>query len=299
MTVLSPDNTTAAPGGPPDDRARDAWLLLALLTPGDVDAANTLWRAHAPPSLAGLLDGTGGWSWDDQRQQYSSRTGRTLGGMDLKRLALLFAMAVEEDMRREASNMSVGIKPLATWERDMADLIKDVNIAEAALARGGLSNLDAPALARVSGLPAPTPGQPILIPPAVAPPGIAFSLDRLQSFAADVAEAVKPAMTSEDGIVARASLYAAASQSTFEDAKRESHRAARDGKGRALFLFERNILGEAQHCSNGEFTEGCIEVTRAGWSPIGTLPLPGLRTCGPNCACELIFSLVGDTFTNN
>jgi hypothetical protein len=56
----------------------------------------------------------------------------------------------------------------------------------------------------------------------------------------------------------------------------------------ALKLWERSILTDgADHCADGEFTEGCVGVAEAGWQEAGTLPLPGLRTCAMNCLCAM------------
>jgi len=52
------------------------------------------------------------------------------------------------------------------------------------------------------------------------------------------------------------------------------------------FTEERNILFPGDSCTNSSLP-GCIQVTRLGWQPIGTLPLIGNRTCHNNDRCEL------------
>ena len=267
--ILSP--TEATPTGKPDERRRDEWLLLALIGIGDIEAARYLWETHVPRTLRGLPSGEG-WEWDDQRQLYLSRTGRAVGGQELKSIASGFSLSVENDLRADASNMAVGTVPIDQWQRAAADTVKDLNIAEAAVAVGGFAKLSPKMLERVQGVPE-------------QPPGVAFSLDRLYSFAHDVAEKAERADT-EAAIVQRAGLYANASQTTFEDAKRESHKDATDDQGRPVYLYERNILGILR--TNAKPGHGvhrrlsCSDDTEMGWrADWDSSALPGLRTCMP------------------
>jgi hypothetical protein len=111
------------------------------------------------------------------------------------------------------------------------------------------------------------------------PPGLSYSIDRLYDFARDATAAD----ATEDQVIYRSGLYAAASNGTFEDVKRESHRGVVDDKGRLKYLFERNMLGSEDPCLPGPFTDGCGELTRAGWVPIGSMSLPGTRSCKMSC----------------
>lgn len=52
------------------------------------------------------------------------------------------------------------------------------------------------------------------------------------------------------------------------------------------FTEERNILFPGDSCTNSRLP-GCVEVTRLGYQPIGTLTLIGNRTCHNNDRCEL------------
>ena len=275
---LTIDPQRATPDGQPDKRDRDKWLLLALISPGDIDAAEALWKDHAPPALAGMLTGDG-WTWDAETQTYVSRHNQKMNGDDLKKLAILFALAVSGDLRSDASEMAMGLKPLEIWQQHTADTVKDLYVCEAAIAAGGFANLSPEILDKVTGTPD-------------APPGLAFSLDRLRQFAQDAADG-KPGTNTEAAIINRASLYGDAGQGVYETVRVASHNAATDEAGRPHYLFYRRILGDAQHCRDSEYAEGCPSVAAAGWQEIGTLPEIGTCTCGPNCACSWEFSLTG------
>jgi hypothetical protein len=79
------------------------------------------------------------------------------------------------------------------------------------------------------------------------------------------------------GALARAELYAAAIWATAQSVARR--RAMRDG-----FRFEENVLGISDSCLD------CLEQTRRGRVPIGTLLPIGQRLCRVNCKCHYILS---------
>jgi hypothetical protein len=78
-----------------------------------------------------------------------------------------------------------------------------------------------------------------------------------------------------DGTLARrAQMYIQAGRGTF-------HAVERAEKERGGAVEERNILHARDSC------EGCLAADALGWVPIGTLPLPGSRTCRANCRCSV------------
>ncbi len=268
-------------------RIRAALLALALLGLSDADDARSLWDAHAAPAYRGLLDGDG-FAWDDAAQAYRTSTGRLLSPADAKRLGLLFAMAVEDDLRKIVAPLAGKSPPSATavetWQQEAAQLIRQEYVAEAALAVGGFANLAAADLNMVTGSPD-------------APPGLAFGMDRLATFGEQLRDGEAGSAAE---ILNRAGLYAAAGNGVYEQARRESHKRAKDEKGRLRFLYERNVYGDSvRHCLDSADSLGCVTVDAAGWQPIGSLPAPGLRTCGPNCECSLNYSLIGDALGTN
>lgn len=78
---------------------------------------------------------------------------------------------------------------------------------------------------------------------------------------------------------ARMRLFALAGRATGQAA------ALRDLIARG-YDEERNVRRRGDSCTTGERT-GCIEASALGWQDIGTIPLPGTRTCLGNCRCFL------------
>jgi hypothetical protein len=283
------DDSPADPRDTDRQHTRAALLALALLGADDTAPARDLWYAHAMPAYRGLLDGDG-FVWDDAAQSYRTAHGRMLSPADLKRLMLLFAMAAEDDLRRITAPLAA--KPsqpsqtaVEAWQMEVAQVVKQEYVAQAAMAVGGFDNLAPTDLRTVTGAPD-------------APPGLAFSMDRLATFGEQLRD---EAAGSAAEIVNRAGLYAAAGNSVYEEVRRESHKRAKDGKGRLRFLYERNILDDraVRHCTSTADEIGCVELTTAGWQPIGSLPAPGLRRCKIACCCRLDYSLIGDALGTN
>lgn len=272
MTDTATDNPAAAtPTGEPDNRDRDAWLLLAAITSADIENADQFWRQHVPRSRQGMLSHAG-WRWDAARQLYVSRTGQEVGGAALRRQADQLVDEMEHEMRAEAQRVAVGEIDLDEWQQGQAQDVIDLYVAVAALAAGGTGSLTTELLRRVEGVPD-------------RPPGIAFSLDKLYDFAAAIAAGADRANT-ESAIAGRAGMYSEAAIPLFEDITRKSHQAARDEKGRRLFLYERNILGPNEdHCAD------CPEETAKGWSSIGSLIPIGQRECLFRCKCRMDYAL--------
>lgn len=257
-----------------------------LILAADLVAAGTLWRKDAPRQFKGLLDDADGWTWDSQAQAYASGDGHRVGGSDLKALSSTFAEQVQSDMRAQAVKVAAGAAPVEIWQREMAAAIKDSYICQAVLAAGGFDRY-------TPGLQAATVGE------AGEPPGIAFSIARLQGFAEDWADG---RYANVGAILSRAAAYANASRAVFETVRRDSHINTRGPTGKPLYLFEKNVLNDtADHCADDDekMTDGCPELTELGWQPIGLMPVPGLRTCAQSCRCHLTFSLIGDALGAN
>ena len=264
-------------------------LLLSLLpiSDGDIDAAKGMWEQYAPRAYAGLLSTDpkhGRYDFDPQRQLYIRRsTDRPLGGDELKRISIGFAQGVGRDaIEPDALKVAQDAIPVDQWAQRTASDLKDAAIVMAAMAVGGFDNLTDAAKQQIIGT-------------ADAAPGLAFNLTRLAGFAADIEDRA-PRANTEAAIVARSGLYAQAINGLWEEMRRTSHEDARDEKGRALFLYERNVLAPIsfeRHCRTTAAAPGCPELSELGWVSIGTLPAPGLRACGPSCLCSLAFSLTG------
>lgn len=276
MTALAELPTDATPAADDahnrNDAERDA-MLAAIVAQADYAPAVTLWRQKMTPAYRGMLTGENGWRWDNDTQTYiNDRTGRRENNDDLKLLALLLAAETEHDLRMDASNAAVGATSVANWRERFAMDVKQLYVAVGLAGCGGPAYATPEIIAAIEGS-------------IEGKTGLRFSLDRLYEFARGVQAGTAG---SESQIVNRAGLYAAASGSVYENSKRSSHESAVDGRGRKLFLYERNILNDyALHCRE------CPALTDLSWVPINQLPTPGTRQCGPLCKCRLVYSLVG------
>jgi hypothetical protein len=77
-------------------------------------------------------------------------------------------------------------------------------------------------------------------------------------------------------------MYVNGVNGSYEDAQR----AAAINAG---YEYERNVLGRTEnHCKSGT-RPGCVEQTRLGWVPIGTLTPIGGRTCLSSCKCQIVY----------
>jgi hypothetical protein len=263
-------------------RKRDAAAAVLLFGAADYLSAGYLWRRHAPRAYSGLLDNQS-WRWDDQRQKYVSSSGKTLTDDHAKKLSILFALAMALEFEDDAAHAFSGIVSVKQWAESFAGKLRSTFVVQGALGVGGLHRVTATDEATIVGSVADETG-------------LAFSLDRMKNFAASI-EAKKDSdgnPLKESAVRNRSGLYAAATNTTYEATKRNSHVRAKSPDGKPLFLFERSILSDAvlDHCYDTEHTEGCVEAAAAGWVPIGTLPLPGLRTCRMACVCEMRHTLV-------
>lgn len=264
-------------------RKRDEAAILLLLSfdSSDYLAASYLWRKHSPRAYSGLLDESG-WRWDETRQRFVSIHGRTLTDDNAKKLAVLLAAAISLEMEDITKGAVQGLTPVDKWQEMMTEKLRSLYLAEMGMAVGGFHRITANDTAQMGGS-------------ITDQTGLSYSLNRLDNFAANIRSGKDNQGNDlkEPAALTRASLYGTSANWVYEIGRRLSHRRATDPeKGLALFLYERNVLAPAEHCSDTEFTEGCLEASAAGWQPIGTLSLPGERTCAVNCKCSMSYSLL-------
>lgn len=276
-----PDSsTTFHPRGRAKDWTEIAIASLLNIGQSDYGTADTLWRRHVAPAYRGVLMGDG-YGFDQETQQYTRANGRPISQDDIRKAGLLFLSAVQMDIEDETQRMTHGDVTLADWQDYVADRIKSLYIDEAALAVGGFSRLTQEDLASVVGVAGNE---------STLGTGLADAYMRLNKFGLDV-ENGAPRASDPEYIAYRAGSYARPANSMYESAKGESHLRAVDSSGKKIFLSERSVLGPNEdHCLSDETSEGCVEVARAGWQPIDSLPEPGERTCGPNCLCHIEYS---------
>lgn len=248
----------------------------------DREALLLLWEDWTPKPYAGLLTGDG-WTWDATQQTYTSDTGTKLRQDDLRSIAIGITIAAEIEGENRAA------EALANKEDDefllLLALFEDEYLLLAALAAGGLDELQPEDFQAVAGR----------LSTQIVGTGIIDTQQRLQG----LIDQIKAGEASEAQAINRVGMYGQAGYQTFEEVRRNSHKRAvappepvtpggapPSAKGTALFIEERNILDPlAEHCKDGDYTLGCVEVTASGWQPIGTLPEPGTRTCVSRCRC--------------
>lgn len=272
---------------PEERRKRDEEDLLALLLlinlADDAPDAVSEWQADAPGGREGMIDGTDGWSFDEPTQAYRTPGGAPLSGADLKKTSL----AVGDNAGAELANIATtyfddqgkpgsGPKFLA----DFGKRVKDLYIAQAGAGAGGVGRLTEDDVEAIVG-------------DKEKGTGLEYAFDRLLNFKEAIEDAESQSI---EKVAARAKLYAATPNALFEGVRREHHMSVSGG----VFTHEINRLGAAEdHCHDTDDTEGCVETTELGWQPIGTLPLPGERTCLMNCCCNLEYGAPSREFANH
>lgn len=94
-----------------------------------------------------------------------------------------------------------------------------------------------------------------------------------------VAGVLTGAVQFDGSFVSRTGMYADAIYSTYI-------KAVRQREIKAGMTEERNILGDANHCTGDN---SCIKQSQRGWVAIGSLVAVGERTCLSRCRCWLDF----------
>lgn len=193
--------------------------------------------------------------WERTTQRYRlARTGRFVKRTAVKRALLKVVDGAKGELRELAARMAEGEVTIGEWQVRTARVVKSLHLAAHAAARGGFGQLTAADYGRVGAV-------------------LRFQYSRLAAFAVD---AEQGRMTGPQ-IIARAGLYGASGNGTFEGGRRWGAEVA--GKTQ-----ERRILHPAEHCAP------CVEEALKGWQPIGTLLAIGEGTpCRSNCRCTFQF----------
>lgn len=210
------------------------------------------------------------YTWDPGAARYRDARGRFVAWSDV-RAALV---AAEEDaaanVRALTQQLREGAISLRSWQRGMAEEVRAVHLAEAALAAGGFPRMGPAEYGRVGGQ-------------------VRSELAFLRRFAADVAAGRQRL----DGtLLRRAEQYVLAGRNTYDRARRAE--AARLG-----YDEERNVLHARESCHSDPASgrPGCAELTALGWVPVGTLAPIGARRCLRHCRCEIQFRRSSDGAT--
>lgn len=192
-----------------------------------------------------------GIRWNPSLARYIDGRGRIVDQATVRNA--LDASLVQADARARlyAEQLRTGALSLGQWERSMRVLIKDVHIFSVAGSVGGWAQLGPAEYGRIGQI-------------------VRTQYEYLYQFAGDIASGAQ----SLGGVANRATLYVQAGRTSAE-----AQQLVSDGD--AGYDEERNVLGVADHC--GE----CPALSRLGWQPRGTLPLPGRRQCRQRCKCKI------------
>lgn len=222
---------------------------------------------------------------------YTARAyGQAMADGDRRRLIGALITAGKRDADRIAEQLQSGAISALVWLRSFVGVYRPVQLAAAMvgagredippplLARAEESNDEAvPLLARFAQVVLlATAGRNIAAGLAAIPAPtrerIRKAADRPMTPRELAAEAIKGGK-----LAARMGLYVGRAWLTQELVRQGLHVLLG-------YAWERNILGDAEHCAE------CVEATLRGWVPIGTLPRIGARLCMVNCRCTMRFA---------
>lgn len=218
------------------------------------------------------------FGWDVYLLRFRAPNGKLVQQQAVKNAVNTVIAGAKLRLAQLAQQVASGEITVAEWQLVTASVLKLLHLAVAAVAFGGFEQMDADAYGLVA-------------------EHLRFHLEKLNQFAQDIARGFSGtsgvifgegifgfgAVMTPARIMARAQLYAAGANSTYETIRRATAVAAG-------FKFEQNILHGAEHCQSTALTVGCVEQTALGWVSLGELVPPGSRTCRVNCLCTLNFA---------
>lgn len=197
------------------------------------------------------MSATSAYTYDAGSGRYrASSTGRYVSAQQVHQWQLTTTQHAGQYARQITQSLRDGGLSLADWQTQMMQLVKDTHLSSAIAANGGTAQMTFSDYGRTGQI-------------------IRTEYDYLRSLANGIGDGSIPL----DGrVLQRAEQYARAGRQTY--AQFDSLKMQALGHDE-----ERNVIAEGDNC------DGCLEADAAGWVPIGTLPLPGERTCMQNCRC--------------
>lgn len=194
------------------------------------------------------------WSYDTQTGRYrNTRNGRFLSEKDALKLTDKLVAKAQADLEQLMLNLSQGLIDLGAWERQFASLIKSVHLAQFILGKGGVKNTYPADFLKIARI-------------------LKDEYRYLDGFAKDLAAG----RLSYAQAVARAKLYLAKSRLSYWTGQQLAQQRG------PMPSEMRRHLAPVEHCQE------CVIYSLAGWSPIGTLPLPTQDcSCRSNCKCTV------------
>lgn len=190
-------------------------------------------------------------------------TGKFVAPSTVKRAIQGTIRKARARMRSLALELDARTIRLDAWQRDTAAELKLLHVANAMIGTGGLAAMTPADYGRVGAR-------------------LRFEYGRLQRFA----EQLKAREFTQRAFLARVEMYCNAGGVSYAAARE-------DAAYTAGMEEERNKLGPREdHCESspdGSGRPGCLDLTRLGWVPLGTLPAIGARKCLSNCGCDKAF----------
>lgn len=189
-------------------------------------------------------------TFDQSRLRYMI-AGRAVAEETIKKAGITASVQWGKRMQAVTAQLIDGSISIADWQRQMSAMVKDSHTAMTILGKGGVANVTREDALYLEG-------------------ELRFQNERLARFALQIERGEVGATAA---IQERVALYGAASNPTYEQARR----AAALSNG---IEEERRVLGASEHC------DGCAEQAALGWQPVGTLDDIGDEECKWNCRCH-------------
>lgn len=198
------------------------------------------------------------YEYNQRSMRYRDRrTGKWVAQKTVKRATIKVIEASKAAMRTLANDMAGRRIKLSEWQRRMEVEIKNLHVSLAMAGAGGMSQMTPRDYGRVGAR-------------------LRFEYSRLERFA----QQIKDRKVTRNMIAARVEMYVSAGHISHEAARK-------DQAGDQGYTFESNVLGRTdQHCRTNQ-RPGCIEQTRLGRVPIGSLVEVGERQCLSRCDCSI------------
>lgn len=194
------------------------------------------------------------WSFDTNTARYrNSVTGRFLSQRDALQLTERSIAAASAEIESQVLSLAQGVTPLGVWQRQLATLLKQVHVGQFILGRGGIAHTTPADFLEVGRI-------------------LKSEYRYLEGFGRDLAAGRLSVAQAR----ARVRLYLAKSRLSFWAGQRQ---AQLQGPTASEM---RRLLAPVEHCAE------CVAYARAGWVPIGNVPLPTVDcSCRSNCRCTV------------
>lgn len=210
----------------------------------------------APIRIAGV-------TYDAARRSYRGPSGRFVSPARVRDILEAEIAAGTERLRASALALQSGRINLAEWHIATSAEMKTMHLASAAIARGGLAQMNQADLGWTG-----------------------RELRRQYEYLDRFAREIEAGYPLDGRFLQRVSLYGEAARGTEREMRRRM--AERAGATR-----ERWVLSSAEHCKG---KGSCVEQARRGEVPLGRLPRIGSRLCVTRCRCRIMTNVDEDWY---